>query len=82
MVWNRAAHPGLYPLFYFSTPILALLILVASHNVAKRMTPRLHAVLTGSRAGGSRSAPKRATEIGASQKGWSDTYSPEEKVTR
>ncbi|MCV9962774.1 acyltransferase [Pararhizobium sp. BT-229] len=81
MVWNRAAHPGLYPLFYFSTPILALLILVASHNVAKRMTPRLHAVLTGSRVG--RSAAKPAAESAASHKGWSETtYPSEEKATR
>jgi succinoglycan biosynthesis protein ExoH len=82
MIWNRAAHPGLYPLFYFSTPVLALLILVVSHNVAKRLTPKLHAVLTGSRAGRSNSAPKGKPEHGTNQKGWSDTYSPEEKATR
>ncbi|WP_349437377.1 acyltransferase [Pararhizobium sp. A13] len=82
MFWNKAAQPELYPLFYFSTPLLALLILVVSHNAAKRLTPRLHAVLTGSRAGRPGSAPKHAMQSGASQKGWSETYSAEEKATR
>ena len=78
MLWNRAAHPALYPLFYFATPILALLILVASHTAAKRLAPKLHAVLTGSRTGGSASAAKRMTENG----GLSDTTSPKEKAIR
>jgi len=82
MLWNRTAHPGLYPLFYFATPILALLILVASHTVAKRLVPKLHAVLTGSRAGHSTSAAKRLTENGANQKGFPDTSSPKEKAIR
>lgn len=82
MFWNKAAEPELYPLFYFSAPLLALLILIASHNAAKRMTPRLHAVLTGSRADRPGSAPKRATQSEANQKGWPETYSAEEKATR
>jgi len=82
MIWNRSAHPGLYPLFYFATPVLALLILVALHKGAKRLVPGLHAVLTGSRAGRSRAAEKHASDKGAHQKGWSDTYSPKEKATR
>lgn len=81
MLWNRAAHPGLYPLFYFSTPVLALLILAASHNAAKRLTPKLHAVLTGSRAG--RSATKRMPENRSSRESWATCpYSPKEKATR
>ncbi|WP_274534640.1 acyltransferase family protein [Pararhizobium polonicum] len=80
MIWNRAANPGLYPLFYFSAPILALLILVVSDNLAKRLTPWLHAILTGSRAGGS--ALRRSMDIEAGQKGWSDPRSPKEEVTR
>ena len=81
MLWNRAAEPELYPLFYFSTPILALLILIASHKAAKRMTPRLHAFLTGSRTSRRGGAPKSATPSGA-QKGWSKTHSAEDKATR
>ncbi|CAN7198702.1 acyltransferase family protein [Pararhizobium sp. LjRoot238] len=82
MFWNKAAQPELYPLFYFSTPLLALLILVTSHNAAKRLTPGLHAVLTGSRAGRPGSAPKPAIQSGANQRGWSEHYSAEEKATR
>ena len=82
MFWNRAAEPELYPLFYFSTPILALLILIASHKAAKRMTPRLHAVLTGSRTSQRGCPPKSAPPSGASQKGWSKTHSAEDKATR
>lgn len=80
MIWNRASHPGLYPLFYFATPVLALVILIVSHNVAKRLTPRLHAVLTGSRAGGSRSTSQRMPENGTNHKGWSEPA--KEKATR
>jgi succinoglycan biosynthesis protein ExoH len=82
MVWNRAAQPSLYPLFYFSAPILALLILVAAHKVAKRLTPKLHAVLTGSRTDRSPSATMRKPDTGTNQKGWPDTHSPKEKATR
>lgn len=82
MLWNRTAHPGLYPLFYFATPVLALLILVASHSVAKRLAPKLHAVLTGSRAGRSTSSAKRIAESGPNQTSWSDTSSPKEKAIR
>jgi succinoglycan biosynthesis protein ExoH len=82
MLWNKTAEPELYPLFYFSTPLLALLILIASHTAAKRVTPRLHAVLTGSRAGRPGSTSKRATQSGATHKGWPETYSAEEKATR
>lgn len=60
MVWNRTGSPELYPLFYMAAPPLALFILTTSHAGARRMLPRLHAILTGSRTGG---PPKRtATE--------------------
>jgi succinoglycan biosynthesis protein ExoH len=80
MLWNKAAQPEFYPLFYFAAPLLALLILVASHKAAKRLTPRLHAVLTGSRTG--RPGLKHAAQSGANRKGRPEIYSAEEKATR
>ena len=50
MVWNRLGH-GEYPLFYAVSPVLALAILVATHATARRLTPSLHAILTGRRLG-------------------------------
>lgn len=82
MLWNKVAQPEFYPLFYFSTPLLALLILIASHKAAKRLAPGLHAVLTGSRTGKHAAARKHPIQSGTNQKGWSEHYSAKEKATR
>ena len=51
MVWNRFDVID-YPLFYAASPVLALAILVATHAIARRRLPTLHAILTGRRQGG------------------------------
>lgn len=82
MLWNRTANPGLYPLFYFAVPVLALVILVVTNNAAKRLTPRLHAILTGSRTASSGAGLKRVQEIEAARHTRPDTYSSQEKAKR
>lgn len=58
MAWNRLGIAD-YPLFYAASPILALVILVATHAAARRWLPALHPILTGRRLGGQK---KLATE--------------------
>ena len=84
MIWNRSAEPELYPLFYFATPVLALSILVVSNNLTKRLFPRLHAVLTGSRATGNTSGtPPKPRRSSMADTGWTTgPYSPKENLTR
>lgn len=53
MIWNRTGL-SYYPLFYFTAPLVAIAILVASHNLVQRLAPDLLAVLTGSRTGAKR----------------------------
>nr|WP_276574121.1 hypothetical protein [Ensifer sp. IC4062] len=55
MLWNRSGLTY-YPLLYFTMPILVIAILVASHNLMRRLAPDLLGALTGSRAGARRMA--------------------------
>ena len=50
MIWNRTGLTD-YPLFYAASPVLVLVILVATHAATRRWLPALHAVLTGRRLG-------------------------------
>ncbi len=82
MLWNRTANTGLYPLFYFSVPVLALVILVATNFAAKNLTPRLHAILTGSRTARSGTRLKRAHGNETQRNARPDTHSSQEKAKR
>lgn len=49
MVWNRIATPEAYPIFYFGSVVVSLVILVISNAVIMRIAPPVYQVLTGSR---------------------------------
>lgn len=70
-LWNRS---GLTydPLFYFAMPILVIAILVASHDLMRRLAPDLLSALTGSRAGTGRMALP-------AQAGGHASYSPQQR---
>ncbi len=84
MIWNRTGNAVFYPLFYFSAPILALAILILTHNATRLLTPRLHAVLTGSRVGKSTQAPAQAVSppLGLPENDWQGPYPAKKEVIR
>ncbi|WEZ85290.1 acyltransferase (plasmid) [Rhizobium sp. 32-5/1] len=85
MVWNRAGDADFYPLFYFSAPILALVILTVTHSAARGLVPRLHAVLTGSRVGSKATqTPARTVSPprGSADKDWQGPYPAKKEITR
>ncbi|GGF91006.1 succinoglycan biosynthesis protein exoh [Rhizobium wenxiniae] len=49
MVWNRVATAEAYPLFYFGSVVVSLVILVISNAVMMRIASPVYEVLTGSR---------------------------------
>ncbi|MBB4346478.1 succinoglycan biosynthesis protein ExoH [Rhizobium cellulosilyticum] len=49
MVWNRVGSPEAYPIFYFGSVVVSLVILVISNAVIMRIVPPVYQLLTGSR---------------------------------
>ncbi len=49
MVWNRVGSPEAYPLFYFGSVVVSLVILVISNAVMMRVASPVYQILTGSR---------------------------------
>lgn len=82
MIWNRAGDADFYPLFYFSAPILALVILTVTHKATQVLAPPLHAILTGSRAGKVVQAKTISPPHDTAEKNWRDPYTAKKKVTR
>lgn len=70
MAWNRTGSAS-YPLFYFTAPVLTLVLLTTTHGLVKRATPGLHAILTGNRTEGDRKRRYPPTEAVASRSEYS-----------
>ena len=49
MVWNRVGAVDAYPVFYFGSVVVTLVILVISNAVIMRVAPPVYQLLTGSR---------------------------------
>ncbi len=81
MLWNRMAEAQHYPLFYVLAPLLTLVVLVITHTLAKRVTPGLHAVLTGCRASRTLPSAVRPGEEPAGAKDWTESYANRKKMT-
>ncbi|WFU51465.1 hypothetical protein [Sinorhizobium terangae] len=71
MLWNRSGLTY-YPLFYFTMPVLVIVILFASHNLMGRLAPDLLGALSGSRGGTERMALP-------AQVGGHASYSPQQR---
>lgn len=73
---------GLYPRFYFSTPILTVLIPVIFHNLTKRLAPSVHAVLAGGPTGRAARSKARTVEAGLTRTTGPAHKSAKKKVNR
>lgn len=71
MLWNRSGLTY-YPLFYFTMPVLVIVILFASRNLMGRLAPDLLGALAGSRGGTERMALP-------AQVGGHASYSPQQR---
>ena len=73
IVWNRLGSAD-YLVFYFASPVLALVILALTQRLVRHRMPGLHAVLTGSRA-----APARAPRVRRADRLPNPDYLPQQR---